>query len=74
MVDGVDAVEQGIEVCVGEVELEHVETGGVFALAGGVVVVGERVDADDVVACRDQRLCEMRPDEAGRAGDDDLHV
>ena len=71
MEDAVDAVE--VEGLLGEVEPAHVEAARVLLLLGRVVVVGEAVDADDVVPGCDERVGEIRADEAGRAGDDVPH-
>ncbi len=71
MEDAVDAVE--IERLLGEIEAAHVEAARVLLLLGRVVVVGEAVDADDVVARLEQRLREVRADEAGGSGDDVSH-
>ena len=69
-----DAVEAGeVELVAGEVEAAHVEPAGVPLLQRGVVVVGERVDPDDLVPGRLERLGEVRADEAGGAGDDVPH-
>jgi len=43
-------------------------------LEGAGVVVGKRVDADDVRAVGEQLLGERRPDEAGGPGDQRPHV
>ena len=69
----VDAVQQRFEVGGHEVGLEHVEVPGVLPLALRVVVVGERVDAQDVVPGGHEPLREMRADEARRAGDEVAH-
>ena len=46
-----DAVEPAeVELVLGQVEPEHVEAAGVLLLERRVVVVGEAVDADDLVA------------------------
>ena len=37
------------------------------------VVVGERVETDDLVAVREEALADVGPDEAGDAGDEDAH-
>ena len=72
MEDAVDVVE--LEIGVSEVEPANVEPVGVRLLLGNVVVVGEGVDADDLVAARLERSREGRADEAGRAGDDLSHL
>ena len=56
---GVDVCEQPVEVGLEQVGLEDVEIGRVLALAGGVVVVVERVEPDDLVAARHQRRDEV---------------
>src|SRR5690606_27797744 len=43
-------------------------------LQGDVVVVVEVVEADDLVAARQQHLRDMTADEAGSAGDENLHA
>jgi hypothetical protein len=68
----VDAVQ--LERLVGQVEPVDAEGPRVRLLLGRVVVVGEAVDRLDVVAVGEQRLREMRPDEAGCAGDDVPHL
>ncbi len=40
---------------------------------GGVPGVGELVEDDDLVAAREQALDEVGADEAGPAGDENLH-
>ena len=71
MEDPVDPVE--IEVRVREVEPDHVQRARVLLLQGGVVVVGEAVDADHLVAARRERLREVRPDEAAGSRDEVSH-
>src|SRR5258708_15477984 len=71
MEDAVKARE--VELVLGQVEATDVAATRVFLLQRRVVVVGEAVDADDVVAACDERLDEMRPDEPGRAGDGIAH-
>src|SRR5207302_8790730 len=69
-----DTVEPGeVEPAVREVDPPELERPRVLLLQGGVVVVGEAVDADDVVALAEQRLGEVRADETRRAGDDISH-
>jgi len=57
MEDPVDAVE--FERLGGEIEPAHVETARVLFLLREVVVVGEAVDADDVVPFLEQRVREV---------------
>ena len=71
MEDAVDAVQ--VERVLDEVEATHVERGGVLLLQLRVVVVRERVDADDLVAGGEQPLGEMGADETGRACDECSH-
>jgi hypothetical protein len=60
-----DAVHAGeVERLRGEVEAPHVDPLRVPLLLGGVVVVREGVDAGDVVPGCEQRVGEMRADEA----------
>ena len=66
------AVEAGeVEVFLCEVDAADLEAACVLLLQRRVVVVGEAVDADDVVAVGHERFGEMRADESRRAGDDD---
>jgi hypothetical protein len=67
----VDTVE--IEVALREIDAPHVELPRVLLLLSWVVVIGEAVDADDVVARRGERLGEIRADESGGACDDVPH-
>ena len=46
---------------------------GVGPLAGGVVVVIEVIKAGDTVAARQECLGDVAADEAGRAGDQNVH-
>ena len=65
-----DAVEAGeIELVARQVEPPHVQRRGVLLLERRVVVVGEAVDADHVVAARHERFGEQRADEARGACD-----
>ena len=57
----------------GEVDALHVEPARVLLLQRGVVVVGEAVEPDHLVACGEQRLAEVGADEPGRSGDDVAH-
>jgi hypothetical protein len=66
--DSVDPVER--EVVLREVEPLDLEATRVLLLQRRVVVVGEAVDRDDVVAARQERFDELRADEPGSAGDD----
>jgi hypothetical protein len=66
--DAVDAAQ--VERVAREVEPEDLEAGGVVLLHGRVVVVVERVDPDDVVTALDERVREVRADEARGAGDE----
>ena len=69
-----DAVGAGeIEVFLCEVEARHVEPGRVLLLQRRVVVVGEAIDCEHLVARREQLLGQLRADEAGCPGDDVLH-
>ena len=71
---GCDVVVE-IAVADAEQELVLVEVVGDVAIGeiAKLVAVGEIVDGDDVrFAARVQRLDEIRSDEAGRAGDDDV--
>jgi hypothetical protein len=43
-------------------------------LQARVVVVVEVVDADYLVAAREQNLGDMHADETGRAGDENFHI
>ena len=56
MEDPVDAGE--IERLLGQIDAAHVEPARVLLFLGGVVVVGEAVDADDVVALLEQRAAQ----------------
>src|SRR5581483_7071485 len=71
MEDAVDAVE--VERVGGEVEAQDVEAGGVPLLLCRVVVVGEAVDSDDLVAGVRELVRQMRADEPGGAGDEVPH-
>ena len=71
MEHAVDAVE--VERLLGKVEAAHVEPLRIRLFLGRVVVVGEAVDADDLVARRLERACELRPDEAPGTRDDVSH-
>ena len=71
MEDSVDAGE--IERFLGQVAMQHVEPPSVLLFFGGVVVVGEAVHSDDVVAGLVQRMRKLRPDEPGGSGDDLSH-
>ena len=65
-----DTVEVGeVELVLGEIEAANlrVEPACVFLLQRRVVVVGEAVDADDVVPVPEQCFREVRADEAGCA-------
>ena len=73
MEDAVGALEDRLERRLGEIELEHVERGRVPLLARALVVVGVRVDGDDLMPGGKQRLGQMRADEARRPGDDVSH-
>ena len=69
-----DAVDTGkVETFLCEIEACDVEAGRVLFLQGRVVVVGEAVDADDVVAHRLQGVREMGADEPGGSCDDVSH-
>ena len=71
MEHAVDARE--VELVRGEVDPLHREPARVLLLQRRVVVVGERIPADRVVAPLEQRAEELRADEPGRAGDDVAH-
>ena len=62
--DAVDPLEQRRQVGLGEVGAHDRAAGGVLLLQGRVVVVGEAVERDRLVALRLQRLTEVRADEA----------
>jgi hypothetical protein len=62
-----------IERLLGQIAAQHVEPAGVLLFFGRVVVVGEAVDADDVVAILEQRVRKLRADEPGGSGDDVSH-
>ena len=76
MEDGVGLVDEILELAAGEVdgdELEALPVAGaaqVGELVGATVVVVEAVNAEDGVAVGEQRLGELRADEAGAAGDE----
>src|SRR3954466_9899600 len=71
MEDAVETVER--QVLVGEVEPGDLEGGRVLFLQRRVVVVGERIDCDDLVTAGDERLRQMRSDEPGRPRDEVSH-
>jgi hypothetical protein len=77
--DDVARLDQLDEVAAREVErdeLEPVPVHGdleVAPLVGALVVVVEAVDADHLVTVRKQGLGQVRPDEAGAAGDESSH-
>ena len=77
--DHVDSGEEGVEVGLEQVLLDETEPrvgeriGDVRPLEGDVVVVGEAVDADHVVALRQEAVDEGASDESGGAGDDHVH-
>ena len=55
----------------GDVELDVGEAGGAEEVLDVVHVAGDEVvDGDDLVAAREQTLAQVRPEEAGTAGDD----
>src|SRR5690348_15103097 len=56
---------------IGNVGLEKLDVRAVEV--GPVARVGELVEDDDLVASCGEPLCEVRPDEAGAAGDEDSH-
>src|SRR5439155_20143842 len=62
-----------VELVLGEVDARHVKARRVLLLERDVVVVGEAVERDDIVAALEQRLREVRADEARGAGDDVSH-
>ena len=67
-------VEAGeVERILGEVEPGDVEPARVRLLQSGVVIVGKAVDAERVVARGEQRVHQVRADEARGAGDDVPH-
>ena len=79
VVHDVGAFQGGGEVGVDQVELferevavtpSHLE---VLLLAGAPVVVGEAVDADDVMTVGQKPLAEVGSDETRRAGDNRFH-
>ncbi len=61
-----------VELFEGEIPMarRHLE---VLLLASAPVVVGEAVDADDLVAVGKQPLAQVRADETRGAGDDHFH-
>ena len=63
-----------VQVCVDEGEPLGRDRGHVGLLEAGVVVVGERVDADDALAVGDQPSGERAAHEPCNAGDQDGHV
>jgi hypothetical protein len=63
-----------VEVAAHEVEPLRGEPGEVQLLDPEVVVVGQAVDADDVMALVQQCAGEVAPDEAGDAGDQCSHA
>jgi hypothetical protein len=66
-----DAVEAGeVELVLGQVDTRDLEAGGVLLLQGDVVVVRERIERDKVVAVPEQRLGQVRADEAGGSGNE----
>jgi hypothetical protein len=70
--DAVEAVEVegvGREVDPPNHDPARLEARRVLLLQPDVVVVGEAVDADDLVTRLDESLCEVRADEAGRPRD-----
>ena len=71
MEDAVDTCE--IQILLGQINPQHVETARVLLLERDVVVVGEAVDADDVVTLGAQRLRQVRADEPGRTRQHELH-
>ena len=77
--DGVGAGYDVVEVGPGEIELEAPEAvvpgqpGGVGPLDRRVVVVGEGVEAIDLVAAFEERLADVGADEARRPGHDVSH-
>jgi hypothetical protein len=65
-----DAVEAGeVEIVLCKVDAAHVEPAGVLLLERRIVVVGEAVEADGLVPGGNERLREVRSDEAGCARD-----
>jgi len=69
-----DPVHAGqIERLLGQIAAQHVEPACVLLFFNRVVVVGETVDSDDVVALFDQRVGKLRADEPGGSGDDVSH-
>ena len=71
MEDGVVAGE--VERVGGEVDASQVEPAGVLLLERRVVVVGQAVDADDLVTGGEEPFGEVRADEPGCAGDGVAH-
>jgi len=70
MEDAVGVSDQCVEVTRLEIELEHVEVSSILALPIRIVVVRERIDRSDIIPSRTQGLGQVRPDEAGCAGDE----
>src|SRR4029079_10128211 len=73
---GVGLVDETLQTAAGESDGNELEAGPVAGaaevgeLVGAIVVVVEAVDAEDGVAVGEQRLGELRSDEAGAAGDE----
>lgn len=70
----VRAADERGDVVLREVGAHDVQAGRVLLLQRRVVVVVERVDADDLVAGGVECLAQMRPDEAGGSGDEVSHA
>ena len=79
VVDDVDPVEHRRDVGVAQVGQNDLATGPrrqaieIAFLLRDVVVVGEAIDDADVITAVEQRLDEVRSDEAGSAGDERAH-
>jgi hypothetical protein len=69
-----DGVRSGFERVLQIRSVRHVPN-HVFRSVGRVLPPAGRfvVEEDDIVPVGDQRVCEMRPDEAGPARDENLH-
>ena len=61
-------VSSEVKLILGEVDTLDVERARVLLLQPRVVVVGEAIEADDLVTLLEQILGEVRADEAGRPG------
>jgi hypothetical protein len=62
-----------LQLVLDEVHALHREPASILLLALEVVVIGERIPADGLVATVEERLQQMGADEAGGARDDVAH-